>query len=224
MSELEPMLRALGREIEYPPTPAFEVRAAGSPQRARPPRRVLAFATLALVLAAGAGAAAVIELRGVTIHRVERLPSGLPGPGDPRPLGREVTLADARALAGFDVLVPTQPPASVHYSAYIRGGAVTLVYPEAQITEFLGDTDRDFVTKLATAETRVEEFRIDGRRAIWLEGAPHAVYVRDSRGMPREETLRLAGNVLLLERKELLVRIEGALNKREAVALARSLG
>ena len=223
MPELEQMLRALGQELDYPATPAFDLRPAPRSVRACPPRRILAFAIVALLLAAAAGAATVIELPGVTIHRVERLPAGLPGPGEPRPLGREVTLAEARGLVGFEPLTPAAPPRSVHYSALVRGGAVTLVYPDVQITQFLGHADRELVTKLATMETRVDQFEIDGERALWIEGAPHAVYLRDAAGWPIEETLRLAGNVLLVDRGGLLVRIEGDLSRGEAVALARSL-
>jgi hypothetical protein len=64
---------------------------------------------------------------------------------------------------------------------------------------------------------------IEGERAIWLEGAPHFFFYRSPDGAIMEDQLRLAQNVLLLERGPLLVRLEGAFSRQRAVALARSL-
>ena len=61
------------------------------------------------------------------------------------------------------------------------------------------------------------------RRAIWIEGAPHLFFYRPPDSDFAESELRLAANVLLLERGDLLVRLEGAFSRERALELARSL-
>ena len=60
-------------------------------------------------------------------------------------------------------------------------------------------------------------------RAIWIEGAPHLFFYRPPDSDFAESELRLAPNVLLLERGNLLVRLEGAFGRERAIELARSL-
>jgi hypothetical protein len=64
---------------------------------------------------------------------------------------------------------------------------------------------------------------VDGHEALWIEGAPHLFFYRSPRRGFTERGLRLAANVLLLERGRLLVRLEGAMSRERAVAIARSL-
>ena len=118
----------------------------------------------------------------------------------------------------------------------VEGGEVSLAYrprpglPRARTTrlglvvsEFRGDIHPALVGKLAGPGTRIERLAVDGRRAIWIEGAPHLFFYRDPSGNVVEGELRLAQNVLLLERGRLLVRLEGAFPRERAVAIARSL-
>ena len=62
-----------------------------------------------------------------------------------------------------------------------------------------------------------------GAPGIFLSGGPHVVFYRDASGEIRNETLRLAGNTLLWERGELLLRLESALPLEEALRVARSV-
>ena len=62
-----------------------------------------------------------------------------------------------------------------------------------------------------------------GERAIWIEGAPHLFFYRPPDSDFAESELRLAHNVLLLERGNLLVRLEGSFDRERALELARSL-
>lgn len=235
MSELERTLRVAATQIAYPQTPDLMARLGEEPQPAGRPRAtrraprptrmlVLAAAGLLLVAATAIATLAGGDPKGVTIRVVDELPelppSELPAP---RALGERVSLGRADELAEFDVLAPPDPPQAVHYSDLAPGGIVTLVYPGALITQFQGSTDPELIGKLVTPDNKVERFRLDGDPAIWIEGAPHAVYLQDRNGAVIEETRRLAGNVLLLERDGLLVRIEGELSKERTVALARSL-
>ena len=64
---------------------------------------------------------------------------------------------------------------------------------------------------------------MDGQPAIWIAGAPHFFFYRAPNGEFVDTTLRIAGNVLLLERGRLLVRLEGAFGRDRAIELARSL-
>ena len=253
MTELERALVALGREIEYPPTPdlasavgrRLAARAAG-PERGRgrglvlrPGRswRALLVAFAVLLLTCGTVVAAVpaardavlevLHLRGATVERRERLPADArPGPLD---LGPRTTLAAARRRLAFAPLVPNGlgHPDGVHVSSEPFAGELTLDYrrhARVIITEFRGDLHPAYAGKIAGQATSVEPVGVGGRRALWVAGAPHFFFYRDGEGHHREDTLRLAPNVLLVEHDRVLVRIEGRLGKPEALRIARSLG
>jgi hypothetical protein len=219
------------------------------PARRRPPifRRSLAIALAALLLLAGGVFAAVPSVRdavleffglqGATVERRETLP---PAP-EPRPLrlGERTTLEEAGRTLSFDLLVPEEAgePGAVFVSRRAPGGELSLTYrprsglPEARstavgllVTEFRGDIAPEYIGKTAGAATRIDRLRIDGERAIWLEGAPHFFFYRAPKEPFREDTLRIAQNVLLLERGELLIRLEGAFSREKAIELAQSLG
>jgi hypothetical protein len=228
MPELERTLRALAPDVDYPATPELLAGVAHPvqrPSRAVRPTRTLVIAAVGLLLAAGTAVATLAprDPKGVTIRAVDELPATPSNEPSLRPLGAQVTLERARQLATFEVLTPAEVPRRVHYSALIEGGALTLVYPDLMITEYQGSVDPAFIGKLVTSRTRVDRFELHGHPAVWMDGAPHVMYVRDRDGRAIQETLRLAGNVLLVERGGLLIRIEGRLGRREAVRLADSL-
>lgn len=92
------------------------------------------------------------------------------------------------------------------------------------LTEFRGGLAPELIGKLAGGGTRVETVTVaGGAPGIFLSGGPHAVFYRDPNGEIREETLRLAGNTLLWQRGELLLRLESALSRAEALRVARSV-
>jgi hypothetical protein len=209
-------------------------------------RRSFAIALAALlVLAGGVFAAvpgvrdAVLEffgLQGATVERREQLP---PAPA-PRALhlGQRTTLSAVRGSLGFEPVLPEAAgrPDGVFVSHDVPGGALAVTYrPRAGLArarttglgllveEFRGDLAPEYFGKTAGQATRVERLRVDGERAIWLEGAPHFFFYRPSGGQFEEHELRLAQNVLLLEHDGLLVRMEGAFGREQALELARSL-
>jgi hypothetical protein len=209
-------------------------------------RRSLAIALVALLVLAGGVFAAVPSVRdavleffglqGATVEQREELPPP-PRPG-PLQLGGRTTLESARDSLGFDPLIPAAAgePDSVFVKREVPGGSVALGYrpaddlPEARSTglgllveEFRGDLAPEYFGKTAGQATRIERLRVDGNRAIWLEGAPHFFFYRPPNEPFREENLRIAQNVLLLERGRLLIRLEGAFGLDKAVELARSL-
>jgi hypothetical protein len=253
VTELERQLTQLGREVDWPVTPdltlSIRERLAPTPVRRRRPvfRRSFAIALAALLVLAGGVFAAVPSVRdavlelfglqGATVERREELPP--PPPPAPLQLGERTTLEAARDSLGFDPLVPDAAgePDAVYVRRAVPGGSIALAYrpsdelPEARSTglgllveEFRGDLAPEYFGKTAGQATRIERLRVDGDRAIWLEGAPHFFFYRAPNEPFREEQLRIAQNVLLLERGRLLIRLEGAFDLDRAVELARSLG
>ena len=232
---LELLLREAAREVEFPPTPdlAGAVRSGlGKPAPYSPPlRRVLVLAALTLLVAAATVFAAspgardaVLDLFGIDGASVERVPTLPEAPRSTSPLGARVTLATARREAGFEVLVPSSPPERVYLSKRLPGGVVSFVTGRVSVTQLQSKVERDFLRKLTTEGTRIERVRVGDDRALWLVGRPHVVFLVDAHGRVIEESLRRAGNVLLFERRGVVVRVEGADSLTTAVAVARSLG
>jgi hypothetical protein len=221
--------------------------AAARRRRFLPPaglRRSLALAAVALLLLAGAAFAAVpgvrdtvldfLGLQGATVERREALPA--PPPEAPLELGERTTLDAARL--GFEALVPGEldAPDGVFVRTGPPGGELTLTYragPELEpagstrlgllLTEFRGDLSPQYVQKVGGMTTTIERLEVDGNRAIWVAGAPHFFFYETPDGQVAEAELRLADNVLLLERGDLLIRLEGAFDRERAIEIARSL-
>ncbi|MGH2844974.1 MAG: hypothetical protein ACRDL0_02945 [Thermoleophilaceae bacterium] len=216
------------------------------PARPASLRRSLALALVALLVLAGAVLAAVpgardavlelFGLQGATVEQRRTLPT--PPADRPLDLGRRTTLAGARDRLAFAPLLPAGlgPPDGVYVREAVPGGELLLAYepsrelPRARstrlgllVTEFRGDLVPAYVGKIAGLRSTVERLRVDGRRAIWLEGAPHLFFYRAPGGRFVESRLRLAQNVLLMERGPLLVRLEGAFELERAIWIARSL-
>jgi hypothetical protein len=210
-------------------------------------RRPLAIALAGLLLLAGTVFAAApgvrdavldfFGLRGATVERRETLPT--PPPERPLDLGARTTLDAARDELGFAPVLPADPgrPDGVYVRGGVAGGELSLAYraraglPRSSntrlgllLTEFRGDLSPEYTAKLVGGGTTTERLRVDGRRAVWIEGAPHFFLYRAPDGSYVETEMRIAQNVLLLERDRLLVRLEGAFDRERAIAIARSLG
>lgn len=253
MTDLERALAALGAGLDWPETPDLAGRVAArlaeEPEprrrRVRPSRRALVLVFAALVAAVGVAFAvppartAILDwlgFRGVEIRRTPEPPAAPPAPEALTPelgLGGRVTLEEARRRAAYPVPVPGPtllgPPASVHFSAAIPGGQVSFVWlrddPERPLTllSMFRANGTDYVQKSAGSGTRIEPVAVDGGPGYWLEGEPHAFVFRTPDGEVREETFRLAGNVLLWQRGELTLRLEGMATLAEALAVAESV-
>jgi hypothetical protein len=245
MSDLELALVALGRELDQPPTPDLATRvgdrlAEAPAARTWPSRRralVLALAVLAVaicaVLAVPGTRAAVLEflhLRGVTIQRVDELPT-VPLQPDFNELflGDRMSLGEARESADFEVVLPEAlgEPDAVFFQDNPPGGMVSLVYgtpeqPRALFTQFSGRVDEVIYKKVA-AGTHIAPLQIEGRAGFFLSGDPHEFSYFDRTGEYRQEIVRLAGNTLLWERGTLTLRLEADINREEAVEIARSV-
>jgi hypothetical protein len=245
MSELERALVAIGRELDVPDAPDLVrpvlARIERAPRRAqRDGRRRLALA-VALVLIAAVGAMLaipdarsaflrVITFGGEEIHLVEELPEVSPDPGEldlDLALGRRVSLAEARAQAGFSLHELGDDPDHVYVGD--RGTVWFLYGSPDEVRLLVAQTPRArideeyIVKKLATAGTAVDRFEMDGVPALFLSGEPHVVALVDESGEVIHESTRLAQNVLLWEEGGVAIRLEGAFSKEKALELAASL-
>jgi hypothetical protein len=209
-------------------------------------RRSLAIALASLLVLAGGVFAAVPDVRNAVLEffglqgaTVERRPS-IPSAPELRllDLGQRTTLERARGELGFTPLLPSAAgrPDGVFVSTRTPGGELSLTYAPGPglprtgraglgllVGEFRGDLAPEYMGKIAAQTTRIERLRVDGERAIWIEGAPHLFFYRPPDADFAESELRLAHNVLLLERGNLLVRLEGGFSRERALELARSL-
>jgi hypothetical protein len=209
-------------------------------------RRAVVLALVSLLVMAGAVFAAVpgvrdavlefFGLQGATVERRETLPP--PPPPRPLDLGARTTLDEASGQLGFEPLVPADlgEPRGVFVNRRVPGGELALTYgprpglPRAAstdvgllLTQFRGDLTPQFYGKLAPRATTIERLRVGGDRGLWIEGAEHFFFYRGPGGHIVEDQLRVAQNVLLLERGPLLVRLEGAFDRERALAIAASL-
>lgn len=142
-------------------------------------------------------------------------------------LGREVSVADAAGVVDFEVRGPSAAtaPARIYYDPAIGDGGMlsTLFRPEGAplhlITEFRADFEADYLKKIPSPGTIVQPVAVDGVEGYWLSGRPHAFAYVDGTGF-REETVRLAGNVLLWDRSGVVYRIEGPRTLADALEIA----
>lgn len=242
MRELEARLRASDADSLFPPTPDIaaavgaRLRDGAMPRRARRrmSRRTLAFALAAALLIPAAAVAAVpdtrnavlewLGLRHVEIERSPTPPAARPA-ANPQ-LGERATLAGARDRVDFNVLLPTAlgDPAAVYVRASPPGGRVVLVYGRVQLTELEGRESQRYLQKMLGPDARVERVRVGGAPGVWITGKPHGVLYADRNGRFRDETLQLAGDTLIWERDGLVLRIEGARSKADALRIASSVG
>jgi hypothetical protein len=217
MPDLELALRQLGAEVDWPAEPELAGRVTAgirSPRR-RSVRRPLALAFAVLAVAAALALivpparSAILDFFGigaVEIHRVETVP---PLPAGRAAPGVRVPLAEARTSVDFDLAVPDG-----YQSVYYTSGIVTFVWPDRLLMELRGD--ERLLKKVAGQRASIRWVDVDGHPGLWLQGAPHGLY------LPGGEA-RLAGNTLLWVRDGVTYRLEGELTLARALALARGV-
>jgi len=138
-----------------------------------------------------------------------------------------VSLAQARRLAGFDLLELEERPDRVYlgprgtvWFLYGRPDAVRLLVAQ---TPRLRVDEPFILKKLAGAGASVETTRVRDNRAYFVSGEPHELILVDEHGIPVQETARLAQDVLLWEEDGRTYRLEGDLALDEALDIANSL-
>lgn len=242
---VEQMLRGAAAEVDWPAAPdlaaAVVPRISGvaplqtGDRRAAARSRIrigrpLAIALAALLLLAATAAAVpgirnpVLDWLGLRSVRVERVPAPLPALGKGLGLGTQTTLDTARAKLGFrPVLLSGSGSPAVYYEPFPAGGQIGLAYPRGiVVTEVQGRLETRFLAKFLPPGTTADALTIDGGRALWIHGAPHQYAYLDRQGNIHTDSVRTAGDVLLWHRDDLLIRLEGARSRQQAVALAAS--
>jgi hypothetical protein len=245
VNELERALVSLGHTLDVPEPPDLVPGVLARLERpsrvARPaPRRrwvlvvaVAALAVLGATLAIPDARSAflrVIGFGGEEIRIVEELPPVAPSPDEldlDLVLGRRVSLAEARAEAGFPLRELPDEPDRVYLgergTVWFLYGSPTDVRLLVAQTPRTGVDEPYILKKLAESGTFVSEVTVGGRPALFLSGEPHIVALVDENGVVRQESARLAENVLLWEDDGVALRLEGAFSETEALELAASL-
>jgi hypothetical protein len=230
VSELERRLVELGRDLDWPQTPRFERRLERRPARRRLLRPLalglaLLLAVLGAVLAASPGARSafleLFHLKGASVELVETLPQVDAQRID---YGDRVDREEAERRLGFELLDLGRPDA-----VFVRGERMaSLVYgpvakPRLVLSQLRGSVWEGMVKKVGARGTRVENVVVNGGPGLFISGDEHFVMFRDENGRIADEPTYLAGTVLLWNRGDLLLRLEGELTKAEALELARSV-
>jgi hypothetical protein len=156
-------------------------------------------------------------------------------------LGERVSLEAARGRVRFPVLTPSSPelvaPDEVYVMEPPSGGQVSLVYGprpglpavaetgiSVLFTEFGGQiAEGGYFQKVLPRDSKLETVTVNGGPGYWIEGPFHTFFYKDSTGKIRDETIRLVGNTLLWEQGGLTLRIESALSKDAALAIAQTV-
>jgi len=250
MSELERSLTEVGRRIEWPDAADLtrSVRVAigdDSPRRVTLARGLAYAATLAAVVVAVSLLSfpgvrtAVADFLGIGGVRIETEGSA-PTPAGELDLGERMSLSRARDAVAFEVRLPAAlgRPDSVWLDTGVSGGQVALAYESspdlpaapgtnlgALVTQFPDAEVSDIALKNVTGSqpgTTFEPVTVEGEQGFWVSGEPHVIAYLEPEGDIRNETVRLAGNVLLWESGGVTYRIESTLTKTQVLTIAES--
>jgi hypothetical protein len=196
---------------------------------------VLAGALLVAAPGPRAAVARFLGIGGVRVVTTREVPYGFAqrhGLGDGVPV--------ERALA--QALGPIEPAGVGDPMAAFAGqppGGVSLVWPASDdlpdvdaaeptgvgliVTAFPGSTDTPVVAKQIGPSTILRSVLVGGRPGYWISGHPHVVEVLDASGEPVPDVMGLAGNTLLWTDGTITYRLESAIDREAAIALAESI-
>ena len=194
-----------------------------------------AAASTAAMPAATASVASPATAAGSTSAPATFPPDAAPGPLE---LGAPIGVEEGAARLGIPAPVPAAlgPPAAAYFGSPPAGGKLSLVWPPsatlpstqvpevgALLTVFRASVDEGYFLKVLGPETTYERVTVGGQPAVWLAGEPHTFLYRASDGQIREETLRLAGDTLIWTAGPFTYRLESALDREAAIAVAESV-
>jgi hypothetical protein len=119
------------------------------------------------------------------------------------------TLADGRLTLQW-------PPSATLPATDLPGvGALLAVFP--------GRVEEPLLEKVLGPGASYERVSVGGRPGVWLSGAPHLLMYVGPGGQIREDALRLAGNTLIWTVGPHTYRLESALDRDAAIALAETV-
>ena len=139
--------------------------------------------------------------------------------------GERVSREEAERRVGFELLDLGEQPDAI----FVRpDGLASVVYgdpahPRLVLSQARGAIYDGFIKKTADLGTIIDEVMVDGERGLFVDGPQHFVMFLDENGLISDERTYLAGTVLLWNRDELLLRLEGDLTQEEALELAESV-
>jgi len=200
-------LRRLDDELAWPETPdlASTVIPRLTEGRRTMPRRRLAIAVAAALLVPAAGALAFEDVRewlgleSVEVRRVPELPPGATQ-APPNALGDSVTAEEAARRAGFRPVLP--PNLGDPKEIRARRDTITVVYDgDLRLAQLQGALDRHLLTKIVGPGSAVREVP----EGIFITGRHVYLYLGPD-GRPQQA--RTAGNTLITQRGDLLLRLE----------------
>jgi pimeloyl-ACP methyl ester carboxylesterase len=152
---------------------------------------------------------------------------GLRGHGEsshPRPsaYALEDFAADARGLISSIAADPIVIGASL---GGIAGLPAVTESPRAlaAVNELNGQAAAGFFGKMVPLDARIERFRMDGQFAVSIEGLHAFLYKPATDHTFHVGHASLAANAVLVQRGDVMVRLEGRFDKARAVQIARSL-
>jgi hypothetical protein len=214
MTDLERALVALGEELEYPVAgdawPQVEPRLR---RRRLWPAVVVAAAVLAVGIAFAVPPARSAILRffhigSVSVEQVQTLP-----PAQTRPFS--TGLGPKRSQP--TVQLPAGLSAAAYYARPGLHAALLRYHGEPVLYAELRGDQMGFAKKFVGPTTHIEEVRL-GEFGLFLSGAPHVLTWEQG-----NVQTRLAGNVLLWLDRGVTHRLEGDLDKRQMLGLARQI-
>jgi hypothetical protein len=213
MTDLELELRDLAAHLAVPPTPLLFDAVSARVIRRKRRRRVLAIAVacavaaLAVALAVPNSRASILRffhLRDATVELIDRLPPLT----SRRSLGQPI----APDQAGFRLLLPAgRRPEKV----YAGAGGYWLRYPGLLLFEFQSGGGDEIIKKATLGRTKVAYVQVHGEPGIWI-GGRHALYLP---GGPPVAT----GHALIWQHAPVTLRLEAAVGRDQALAIARTV-
>ena len=137
---------------------------------------------------------------------------------------RRMSLDQARRLVAFPILVPAA--LGVPDAATVRddGRVASLIYRrtpygEVRVDEFDGRLDSLVFTKFVHARDAAE-VRVDGRKALWVKRPHEVLYLRRDGTMDMAAARLTTGNTLIWDTGRVVLRLEGAIDRDRAIAIA----
>jgi hypothetical protein len=149
-------------------------------------------------------------------------------------LGSPITVGDLAASVDFALRLP--PSVGTPASTWLLDGRATAVWPAGPtlppleqpdlglvLTEFRGDVDSGYFSKILSPGTTIEPVTVDGVTGYWISGRPHDLVFVDPSGEPVFDSRRIVGDTLIWAKDGITYRLETGLDRNRAVAIANSL-
>lgn len=160
--------------------------------------------------------------------------SGPPGTG--LDLGFLTTPSEAPSLTGFELLLPADPSVGPPDALWFGAGRLTLVWmsrpgmPETEapgvgllVTELRGRLNEEFLGKMIGSGTTLTPVTVSGVAGYWISGAVHELVYIDDHGEITSDSRRSVADTLIWTRGDRTFRLETALGRDAAIAIAESI-